>query len=89
LTGKRSGSGQENAQKSASIRYSTIPGSAFEVEFGEDTIDPLTNFLHILTLPPMKSFAQVTPHLPPRRAVTLEFVPNDDRVTPPMPPPLA
>jgi len=68
-------------------RYETLPGSAFEVEYGGPyDIVLLTNFLH---------------HFDPRECVRLlkkvngalkrggrvaahEFVPNDDRVSPPM-----
>jgi 2-polyprenyl-3-methyl-5-hydroxy-6-metoxy-1,4-benzoquinol methylase len=78
---------KENAQKSGvAARYSTIPGSAFEVEFGEGyDLVLLTNFLHHFDPPTCEDLLRkVHAALAPNgRAVTLEFVPNDDRVTPP------
>jgi SAM-dependent methyltransferase len=68
-------------------RYQTLPGSAFDVEFGGPyDIVLLTNFLHhfdhatCVTL-----LKKVHASLKPGgRAATLEFVPNDDRISPPM-----
>lgn len=78
---------KENAQKlGVAARYSTIPGSAFEVEYGEGyDLVLLTNFLHHFDIPTCESvLRKVHAALAPGgRAVTLEFVPNDDRVTPP------
>ena len=78
---------RENAQKSGvESRYSTIPGSAFEVEFGQGyDLVLLTNFLHHFDPPTNEELLRkVHAALAPGgRAVTLEFVPNDDRVTPP------
>ena len=78
---------QENAQKAGvAARYSTIPGSAFSVEFGGGyDLILLTNFLHHFDIPTNESvLRKVHSALAPGgRAVTLEFVPNDDRVTPP------
>ncbi len=78
---------KENAQKfGVAGRYSTIPGSAFEVEFGQGyDLVLLTNFLHHFDVPTCESvLRKVHAALAPGgRAVTLEFVPNDDRVTPP------
>lgn len=78
---------KENAQKSGvESRYSTIAGSAFEVEFGEGyDLILLTNFLHHFDPPTNEALLRkVRAALAPNgRAVTLEFVPNDDRVTPP------
>jgi 2-polyprenyl-3-methyl-5-hydroxy-6-metoxy-1,4-benzoquinol methylase len=78
---------KENAQAAGvAARYHTLPGNAFEVEFGKDyDVVLLTGFLHhfdskaIETLlrkihPALKSDGVV---------VTVEFVPNEDRVTPP------
>jgi precorrin-6B methylase 2 len=79
----------ENAQ-SAGItdRFSKLPGSAFDVEYGGpyDAI-LITNFLHHFDVPTCEAFLRkVRAALAPGgHAVTLEFVPNDDRVTPPMP----
>lgn len=69
-------------------RYHTIPGSAFDVDFGTGyDIVLLTNFLHHFDAPTCESLLRkVHAALAPRgRAVTLEFVPNDDRISPPMP----
>ena len=78
---------QENAQKAGvASRYSTLPGSAFSVEFGGGyDLILLTNFLHHFDIPTNESvLRKVHSALAPGgRAVTLEFVPNDDRVTPP------
>ncbi|MFZ0960007.1 MAG: class I SAM-dependent methyltransferase [Terriglobia bacterium] len=78
---------KENARKSGvEARYSTIAGSAFEVEFGEGyDLVLLTNFLHHFDPPANEGLLRkVRAALAPGgRAATLEFVPNDDRVTPP------
>ena len=78
---------KENARKAGvDSRYSTIAGSAFEVEFGADyDLVLLTNFLHHFDPPTCESLLRkVCAALAPGgRAVTLEFIPNDDRVTPP------
>jgi cyclopropane fatty-acyl-phospholipid synthase-like methyltransferase len=78
---------QENA-KAAGVadRYQTNPGSAFDVDYGTGyDVVLLTNFLH--------HFEKETCEMLLRkvhaaladggRVVALEFVPNDDRVTPP------
>jgi SAM-dependent methyltransferase len=77
---------RENA-KNAGVtdRYRTIPGSAFEVDFGKKyDLVLLTNFLHHFDPRTIEAFLRkVNEALSPGgRAVTLEFVPNDDRVTP-------
>ncbi len=67
-------------------RYHTIPGSAFEVEFGTGyDIVLLTNILHHFDVPACESLLKkVHAALKPGgRALTLEFVPNEDRVSPP------
>ena len=78
---------KENAAKAGvSERYSTIPGSAFDVEFGSGyDLVLLTNILHHFDAPTNeKLLRKVHAALADGgRAVTLEFVPNDDRVTPP------
>ncbi len=78
---------KENARKSGvESRYSTLPGSAFEVEFGKGyDLVLLTNFLHHFDAPTNEGLLRkVHAALAPGgRVVTLEFVPNDDRVTPP------
>jgi len=69
-------------------RYDMLPGSAFEVEFGGpyDAI-LLTNFLHHFDKPTnVGLLKKVRQSLKPGgRAATLEFMPNEDRVSPPMP----
>ena len=78
---------KENAQKAGvAERYSTIEGSAFDVEFGNGyDLVLLTNFLHHFDPPTCETLLRkVRAALADGgRAVTLEFVPNDDRVTPP------
>lgn len=77
---------KENAEKAGvSDRYSTIEGSAFDVEFGTGyDLVLLTNFLHHFDEPTNETLLRkVHAALADGgRAVTLEFVPNDDRVTP-------
>jgi SAM-dependent methyltransferase len=78
---------KENAREAGlKSRYSTIAGSAFEADFGAGyDIVLLTNFLHHFDVATCEGLLKkVHAALAPRgRAVTLEFVPNDDRVTPP------
>jgi len=78
---------KENARKAGvEGRYSTITGNAFEADFGGGfDIVLLTNFLHHFDIPTCESLLKkVHAGLAPGgRAVTLEFVPNDDRVSPP------
>jgi len=80
---------QENAKKmGVADRYSTRPGSAFEADFGEsyDYI-LLTNILHHFDPPGCeKLMRRVHAALKPSgKAITLEFVPNEDRVSPQIP----
>ncbi len=78
---------KENAQQAGvSDRYHTIEGSAFDVDFGSDyDLVLLTNFLHHFDPPTNETLLRkVHATLADGgKAVTLEFVPNDDRVTPP------
>lgn len=78
---------KENAVKAGvSDRYKTIEGSAFDVDFGTGyDLVLLTNFLHHFDPPTNETLLRkVRASLADGgRAVTLEFVPNDDRVTPP------
>ena len=78
---------KENAQKAGVAgRYNTIEGSAFDVEYGTGyDLVLLTNFLHHFDAPTNETLLRkVHAALADGgRAVTLEFVPNDDRVTPP------
>jgi len=66
-------------------RYRVVPGSAFDVEWGEGyDVALLTNFLHHFDPAACERLlARVRRALAPGgRAVTLEFVPNADRVSP-------
>jgi predicted O-methyltransferase YrrM len=79
---------KENAAKAGvADRYSTLPGSAFDADLGEgyDYIF-ITNFLHHFD-PPTNEKLLRRFHAalrPGGKALTVEFVPNPDRVTPPM-----
>jgi SAM-dependent methyltransferase len=79
----------KNAERAGvSDRYDMLPGSAFDVEFGGpyDAV-LLTNFLHHFDKPTCVGLLKKVHKAlkPGGRAVTLEFVPNEDRVSPPMP----
>lgn len=80
---------KENAERAGvSERYKTIAGSAFDVDYGEGyDIVLLTNFLHHFDPPTCEQLLKkVHASLDEGgRAVTLEFVPNEDRVSPPGP----
>jgi SAM-dependent methyltransferase len=80
---------QSNAQKAGvADRYEVLPGSAFEVDFGGPyDIVLLTNFLHhfdhatcVGLLKKIRAALKQG-----GRAAALEFVPNEDRVSPPAP----
>ncbi|HYL78880.1 MAG TPA: class I SAM-dependent methyltransferase [Bryobacteraceae bacterium] len=79
---------KENAQKAGvAARHSSIPGSAFEVEFGSGyDIVLLTNFLHHFDIATNESLLRKihAAMAPGGRVVTAEFIPNEDRVSPPM-----
>ncbi len=79
---------QENAQKmGVADRHHVLPGSAFDVDYGSGyDIVLLTNFLHHFDVPTNETLLRkVFDALSDSgRAVTLEFVPNEDRVTPPL-----
>jgi len=79
----------ENARKAGvQDRYDMLPGSAFDVQFGGpyDAI-LLTNFLHHFDIDTCVTLLKkVRASIKPGGcAATLEFVPNEDRVSPPMP----
>jgi ubiquinone/menaquinone biosynthesis C-methylase UbiE len=78
---------KENAQNAGvADRYSTIAGSAFDVDYGTGyDLILLTNFLHHFDPPTNeKLLRKVHAALGEGgRAVTLEFVPNEDRISPP------
>lgn len=78
----------KNAEKAGvRDRYDMLPGSAFDVDFGGpyDAV-LLTNFLHHFDKPTCVGLLKKVHGAlkPGGRAATLEFVPNEDRVTPPM-----
>lgn len=77
---------QETANAaSLGSRFTTLPGSAFEIDLGEGyDIVLLTNFLHHFDQPTCESFLRkVHSSLAPNgRVITLEFVPNEDRISP-------
>ena len=78
---------QENARKfGVADRYSVRPGSAFDVEMGSgyDYV-LLTNIFHHFDVPTCEKLMKRvhTALKPGGKAITLEFVPNEDRVTPP------
>lgn len=79
---------EENAQRfGVADRYRTLPGSAFDMDFGGGyDVALLTNFLHHFDAAiNEKLLRKIHAALNEGgRAVTYEFVPNDDRVTPPM-----
>lgn len=79
----------DNAKKAGvSERYDMLPGSAFEVDFrGPYDVVLLTNFLHHFDVDTCAGLLKkVHSSLKPDGcAATLEFVPNEDRVSPPLP----
>lgn len=78
---------KENAAKAqVADRYSTIPGSAFEVDFGSGyDIVLIPNFLHHFDpATNEKLLRKVHGALAPEGlAIAPEFIPNDDRISPP------
>ncbi len=79
----------DNAKKAGvQDRYDMLPGSAFDVDFGgpyEAVL--LTNFLHHFDVDTCVGLLKKVHNslMPGGCVATLEFVPNDDRVSPPMP----
>lgn len=74
-------------QANVQTRYRTLPGDAFRQDLGNEQYDLvlLTNFLHHFSPASCETLLhKVHACLAPNgRVVTLEFVPNDDRVSPP------
>src|SRR4029079_19597566 len=67
-------------------RHALRPGSAFDVEWGGPyDIVLLTNFLHHFDVPACENLAAKAHAAlaPGGRAITLEFIPEPDRGTPP------
>jgi 2-polyprenyl-3-methyl-5-hydroxy-6-metoxy-1,4-benzoquinol methylase len=78
---------RENAAKAGvADRHTLLPGSAFEVDFGQGyDIVLLTNFLHHFDQPTneqllRKAHAALAPG---GRVLTFEFIPDENRITPP------
>ncbi|MBA2524852.1 MAG: methyltransferase domain-containing protein [Pyrinomonadaceae bacterium] len=78
---------RENAVKAGiADRYQTIPGSAFDVVYGTGyDLVLVTNFLHHFDPPTCETLLRKVHAALANdgRAVILEFVPNDDRISPP------
>ena len=78
----------ENATKmGVAARHKALPGDAFKVDWGTGyDVALMTNFLHHFDTPTCTTLLRkVAGSLKPGgRVAVLEFVPNDDRVTPPM-----
>ncbi len=76
------------AKAGVESRYELLPGSAFDVEYG-GPFDAalLTNFLHHFDRPTCVGLLRKvqTALRPGGVCATLEFVPNEDRVSPPLP----
>lgn len=79
----------ENARKTGvHDRHRILPGDAFKVEYGSGfDIALLTNFLHHFDVATCTGLLRKVAGAlnPGGRAVILEFVPNEDRVSPPIP----
>ncbi|MGH9555521.1 MAG: methyltransferase [Terriglobales bacterium] len=80
---------KENA-KAAGVagRYRVLPGSAFDADFGDGyDVVLLTNLLHHFDKATCEQLLRKvhTALRPGGRAAVLEFVPNDDRISPPIP----
>jgi ubiquinone/menaquinone biosynthesis C-methylase UbiE len=79
----------ENSKRfNVSDRFERLPGDAFEIDLGEGRFDLvlLTNILHHFDQPTCVKLLRKV-HRALRRdgqAVTVEFVPDENRVTPPM-----
>ena len=78
---------QENAEAAGiSNRFHTLPGSAFEVDLGQGfDLVLLPNFLHHFDVSTCQTFLKkIHPCLnKDGQVITLEFVPDEDRVSPP------
>jgi len=78
---------EENARRAGvAERYALRPGSAFDVAWGGPyDVVLLTNFLHHFDIPTCEQLAAKAHAAlaPGGRALTLDFIPEPDRVTPP------
>ena len=81
--------GKRNAERAGlSERFHQMPGSAFEIDFGTGyDLALITNFLHHFDVPTCTRFLRKIHDalVPGGRVAILEFVPNQDRVSPPVP----
>jgi 2-polyprenyl-3-methyl-5-hydroxy-6-metoxy-1,4-benzoquinol methylase len=77
----------ENAKKmGVADRHTLLPGDAFTVEYGGPyDVILVTNFFHHFDIPTCEGLIRkISAALKPGgRCVTLDFVPNDDRISPP------
>lgn len=80
---------RENAEKfGVADRYVTLPGSIFDVDIGSGyDLVLIPNFLHHFDVPTNEKLLRKLHGalVPGGRVAILEFVPNEDRVSPPMP----
>lgn len=78
---------QENAEKSGvADRFHKIEGSAFDVDLGDGyDVILVTNFLHHFDIPTCETFLKRCSKAlkDDGQVLTLEFVPNEDRISPP------
>jgi len=78
---------QENAEAAGiKDRFHRLPGSAFDVDLGHGyNLVLLTNFLHHFDVPTCETFLKKVHGClnDGGRVITLEFVPNEDRISPP------
>jgi hypothetical protein len=75
------------AQAGVADQLHTLPGSAFDVDYGAGyDLVLLTNFLHHFDPATCETLLRKVHAalIPSGRAVALEFVPNEDRVSPPL-----
>jgi SAM-dependent methyltransferase len=79
----------ENAARmGVGARHRGVPGDAFTTDFGTGyDVALVTNFLHHFDTPTCEGLLRriAKSMKPGGRVAILEFVPNDDRVSPPMP----
>jgi 2-polyprenyl-3-methyl-5-hydroxy-6-metoxy-1,4-benzoquinol methylase len=80
---------RENAEKfGVDDRYTTLPGSIFDVDIGSGyDLVLIPNFLHHFDVPTNEKLLRKlhAALVPGGRVVTLEFVPDENRVSPPLP----
>jgi len=78
---------QENAEKfGVADRYHKIEGSAFDVDIGDGyDVILVTNFLHHFDIPTCETFLKRCNKAlkDDGQVLTLEFIPNEDRISPP------